>query len=74
MKCAYSFAAVFVMLMSWQTLAANPPPDHADALYGRVMDLYGQRRFAEAEASYERSLAIREQHFGQIIGCCAIAQ
>ena len=48
MKCAYSFTAVFVMLMSWQTLAANPPPDPADALYIRVMDLYGQRRFAEA--------------------------
>jgi hypothetical protein len=46
MKRAYSFAAVFIILMSWQALAANPPPDPADALYNRVMELYGQRKFA----------------------------
>ena len=52
------------MLMSWQTLAANPPPDPADALYSRVMDLYGQRRFAEALPLAQEVVAIDEKALG----------
>jgi len=56
MKCAYSFAAVFVMLMSWQTLAANLPPD--------LVDLYGQRKFAEALPLAQEVVAIDEKALG----------
>src|SRR5262249_26953021 len=64
MKRAYSFAAVFFILISWQAFAANPPPDPADALYNRVMELYGRRKFAEALPLAQEVVANDEKALG----------
>jgi hypothetical protein len=44
--------------------AYSPPPDPADALYSRVMDLYGQRRFVEALPLAQEVVAIDEKALG----------
>jgi hypothetical protein len=55
---------MFVVLMSCHVLAANPPPDPADQLYSKVVELYGQRKFAEALPLAQEVVAIDEKALG----------
>jgi len=62
MKRAYCLAAVFVVLMACQSSAANAQP--ADELYSKAMELYGQRKFAEALPLAQQAVAIDQKALG----------
>jgi tetratricopeptide (TPR) repeat protein len=61
MTPSHSLAAVFVVLMFCQAFAANWLPVEADERYKRVMELYNQRKFAEALPLAQQAVAIDEK-------------
>jgi tetratricopeptide (TPR) repeat protein len=64
MKRAYCLAALFVVLMACHSLAANPPAEPADQLYNKAMELYAQRKFAQALPLAQQVIVIDEKALG----------